>query len=395
MTHGRFVGWKKGEGEAYAEGEDIAEVESDKATMPIEAREDGFIARIFVEPDTPDLPLGTLLAITVEEEGDIAAFKDYIPASSGSVESSASDASESAASADIAPAAAVSSSPPTTAPTGAAYDGPIGPAVARLLGMYPNIDLNKVTASGPQNRILKGDVLAAIEDGSAFGDAPGTAAKKSSSKAKSPVKEPVPTERKPSFTDVPVSQERVALAARAVESKQQVPHHYGEVTFELDQLEALRDSMNISPESPDVTVTDFIIRSVAIALQRVPEMNVRYYPVSDEAVQNGAIDIAMTVPFPGGVSSPVLRNVGVMGLTGIARTTQDLTARVQERTITPEEQLGGYFSVSNLGMYGVNKLTSILSPDQTAIIGVGGGSKFIIFSCSSFCNEKQFSNQRI
>lgn len=368
MTHGRFIAWKKAEGEGYSEGEEIAEVESDKATMPIEAREDGFIARIFVDPDTPDLPLGTLLAITVEEEADIAAFKDYVPPA---LSDSASDGSAPPVKpADTADYVAPPASPPSEATP---YDGPTGPAVARLLKMHPNIDLSRVTATGPKGRILKGDVLAAIENGTAFGD--DVAPAKPVASTPSPVAEPS-ADKEGSYTDMPVSSMRRAIARRVLESKQQVPHQYGEVSYELDALLALRKRLNSSEGSPGVSVNDFVIRAAALALRRVPEMNVRYDPVLDGPVEISSVDISMAVAIPDGLILPVIFDADLLGLAGIAAATKDLATRAREGTLEPEEYEGGCFGVSNLGMFGIDHFSAIISPPQSGMLAVGGGSKF-------------------
>lgn len=376
MTHGRFVAWKKKIGEPFEEGDDLADVESDKATMPISAREDGYIARTFVEADTPDIPLGRLLAITVEEEEFISAFADYVPKDAvpaSATPSAEADSAKSSPTTDSAPTMIVSSEK--------AYTGPIGPALARLLSQHPKIDLNRITPTGPKGRILKGDVLAAIENGTAFTteeakrkETPAASPATSSSEPTTPVEQSV--FRQVEYTDVPVSSMRRAIARRVLESKQVVPHQYASVTYELDSLLALRKRINSNDPSPAVSVNDFMIRAIAIALRRVPQMNVRWDVSQGEALPNPSVDISMAVAVPDGLILPVIANADTLGLASIAKLTKDLARRAREGTLEPEEYEGGYFGISNLGMFGIKHFSAIISPPQSGMLAVGGGGKF-------------------
>lgn len=375
MTHGRFIAWKKAEGEPFQEGEDIAEVESDKSTMPIAAREDGFIARIFVEPDTPDLPLDTLLAITVEQEEYIAAFKDYVPPSTASPDVNGS-APEPASPAS-APAPAATSSAPSSMP----YTGPIGPAVARLMNMHPDLDLSRVKPTGPKGHVLKGDVLAAIADGSGFA-APGDATPAASKPAPlQPADSVVDARAEMEYTDVPVTSMRRAIARHVLQSKQEVPHQYARVTYELDKLLALRKRINASMEADArVSVNDLIIRATAVALQRVPEMNVRYDASTGDAVPNETVDISFAIAIPDGLVLPVVYGADRLGLAGIAAATKDLVQRARTGALRPKEYEGGGFGISNLGMFGIDHFCAIISPPQSGMLAIGAGSKFCALS---------------
>jgi pyruvate dehydrogenase E2 component (dihydrolipoamide acetyltransferase) len=388
MTHGRLVEWKKGEGEEFAEGDMLAEVETDKAIMPIEAKDDGFFARIFVPSDTPDVPLGQVLAITVEEKQHIAAFADYTlqdpskppdPARS-SVEakphtpptrmtmttpSTAQPTTTMASAATPAPSAAVDTqahAPPTE------YVGHVSPAVARILNEFPTADLNRVRATGPKGNILKGDLLGAILDGSAFGRET-TAPLPSIPLARSPAS----AESLAGYTDVPVSSMRRAIARRLTESKHGVPHRYATVTYELDALMALRKRLNASDPSPKVSVNDFVIRAVAVALRRVPAMNAQWDPASSTVVPNKTVDVAFAVALPGGLITPIVKNADAQGLASIAAETKRLVGLARAGSLAPDEFEGGSFSVSNLGMYGVSSFSAIINPPQSGILAVASG----------------------
>lgn len=376
MTAGRLIAWKKAEGDAFEEGEDIADVESDKATMPISAREDGFVARILVPEDTPDIPLGKLLAITVEEEELIAAFKDYTPPPNAAAQPAApSPAPEAqAAPADV--------PTPPTAPT-TEYNGPIGPAIMRLMNEFPALNLAAIAPTGPQGRLLKGDVLAAIDEGTAFSAsapaAPPTtsvAAPAASQPAAAPANGDIPG--MPAYTEVPVSSMRRAIAKRLVQSKTSVPHRYASMKYRLDALLDMRKRLNAVEPSPKISVNDFFIRAIGIALRRVPEMNVSWSDVAHQGVPNTSVDVSMAVAVEGGLITPIVPDVDSKGLADIADKTKELVAKARAGTLDPMEYEGGSFSVSNLGMFGIPRFSAIINPPQSGILAVGSGGMFII-----------------
>lgn len=405
MTEGRLVEWKKLEGESFAEGDDIASVESDKATMPISAREDGFMARIFVQGDTPDIPLGQLLAITVEEQEHIQAFKNFDPSSTVHDLSSPTESS-------LSPSVTYASSPasqqsqqsqPQSTDLKAKprnYDGPVGPAIMHLLSRYPNLNLDAVTPTGPKGRILKGDVLAAIESGEAFkqfqedpqpsqsgtdskskpsgskvtAEHETTSDKQKQQKQQQQQKQPESTQR-PTYVDVPISSMRRAIAKRLVQSKNQVPHRYASATYTLDSLLSLRKRLNARNTSSRVSVNDFVIKAVALALIRVPEMNVRYDHTEGTAIQSKSVDISMAVAVEGGLITPIVFDADKRGLIEIANTTKSLSQKAKAGTLDPEEYEGGCFSVSNLGMLGVAYFSAIINPPQSGILAVGAPCK--------------------
>lgn len=382
MTEGKLISWKKREGDPIVEGEDIADVESDKATIPISAREDGFIAKIFVQEDTANIPLGKLLAITVEEEEHIAAFKDY----QNPDEENASSMSAQPPGYGSRPTEDVSD--PLESGSAASknkYKGPIGPAVLRLLNEYPNLNLDQVTPTGPKGRILKGDVLAAIESGSAFSSS--TDSETAPDEILSPeshvdasepsekvTKQPEPGQRI-KHTDAPLTSMRKAIAKRL--SKTSVPHQYTSSSFELDALLKLRKHLNSSNESLKISVNDFIIKAVGLALRQVSAMNVRWDKKSDGPVPNDKIDVSMAVALEGGLITPIVTNADRRGLTDIAKLTKELTAKAREGTLEPEEYEGGCFGVSNMGMLGVSHFSAIINPPHSGILAIGAPGKWV------------------
>lgn len=402
MTEGRLVEWKKLEGQSFEEGEDIASVESDKATMPISAREDGFMARIFIQADTPDIPLGQLLAITVEEQQHIQAFKDFDPSSTPLDQTTPTKTSQSP-SVTYALSSSTPQQTPTTAPATNPhnYDGPIGPAVMHILGRYPSLNLDAVTPTGPKGRILKGDVLAAIASGHALkqsakdsqplqnaavsdGTRPTskTTTKNEPSSRKQQKQQPQSESQRPTYTDIPTSSMRRAIATRLVQSKTQVPHRYASATYTLDTLLSLRKRLNAEDPFLRVSVNDFIIKAAASALVRVPAMNVRYDHATATASPNKSVDISMAVAVENGLITPIIFNAHKRGLSNIANCTKVIVQKAKMGDLDPEEYEGGCFSVSNLGMLGAAYFSAIINPPQSAILAIGAPRKLSHFTFS-------------
>lgn len=378
MTHGRLIEWKKGEGDPISEGDTLAEVETDKATMPIEAKDEGFLARILVKNDTADIPLGQLLAITVEEEESISAFVNYEPPSNEGKEQRNGTKDK--------PAPGITSeSKPTKISLPKAershqqaksnakpYHGPVGPAVARLQNEFPQINLDNVKGTGPGDRILKGDLLAAIVDGSAFGRQGIDSALTAPSSPSKSFPQEDETEKR-AFTDVPLTSMRRAIARRLAESKRGIPHRYATVSYELDAVLSLRKKLNSADPSLSLSVNDFIIQAVAISLRRVPEMNVQYDSASEMSQWNDSIDVAFAVAIENGLITPIVKNADSRGLQGIASETKRLVSLARSGSLQPDDYEGGSFSISNLGMYGVTSFSAIINPPQSGILAVGGG----------------------
>lgn len=382
MTEGRLISWKKREGDSIAEGEDLADIESDKATMPISARDDGFMARIFVDNDSAGIPLGQLLALTVEEQEHIAAFKDYQPPDN------TPDNSISRKPTTPDPASSKPASPNPSPPS--KYEGPIGPAVLRLLATYPNLNLNAITSTGPKGRILKGDILAAIESGHAFENVESLRLSAATSKHTSdkyvetqPISSTSESTDRPTFTDVPVSPMRRAIANRLLSSKSTIPHQYTTTQYVLDALLSFRNTFNIQKPSVEISVNDFIIKAISLALQRVPEMNSHWDEATARPVPFDGLHISMALAIQGRPITLIVPNADKLGLLDIAKVTKELIVKAKEGTLKPEECERGSFSISNLGMSDISGCSAIINPPQSSILAVGAPCKFPFPLC--FC----------
>lgn len=369
MTAGRLVSWKKEEGDAIIEGEDLAEIESDKATMPISARYDGFIARIFVKDDTADIPLGNLLAITVEEQEHINAFKDY-----QSLESSAASPPPLVQN-DGAPVELPSKSdqpplPASDAISSFKYEGPIGPAVLRLLNQHPHLVIHQITPTGPKGRLLKGDVLNAVKQLQTKPQKPSPTTKSAQPEPNTPSLSPFLVGR-PKFTDVPVSSMRRAIANRLCLSKSTIPHQYATARYRLDNLIAFRKRLNSLNPSIKISVNDIMIKAASLALKRVPEMNARWDDNTSGAIPNDGFHVSMAVAIPGGLITPIVSDVDKRSLANIATLTKELVVQAKEGTLAPDQYEGGNFSLTNLGMYGISNFSAIINPPQSGILAIG------------------------
>lgn len=360
MEKGNLAKWCKKEGEEVGPGDILAEVETDKATVDFEMQEDGYVAKLLVEEGTQDIQLGELVAILVENEEDIAAFKDYTPESDvGASE----PAQEAAAPATPEPAQAT----PTPAPAQTATPTPAAPAqtasgervfaspFARKIASEEGVDLNTVQGTGPGGRIVAADLEGASS----------SPAQAFVSSAPSSIE----------FEDIPVSQVRKVIASRLSESKDTIPHYYVTVEAEVDRLLELRAQLNNHSESK-ISVNDMIIKASSLASLKVPQTNSSWQ--GDFIRQYTNCDVSVAVSTERGLITPIIKGANQKGLETIAAEMKDLAARARENKLKLDEFQGGTFSVSNLGMFGVSHFSAIINPPQACILAVGGSQQRVL-----------------
>ena len=373
MTAGNIAEWKVSPGSKVNAGDVIADIETDKATMALESMEEGYIAEILVPTGAQDVQVGEVVAIMVEEEGDCGKFDDYVP-------------SASAPAAAAAPAGAPAADPPAAAPSAAAPPAAAPPAAptaprasgarvfaspkARAVAAAAGISVEQVTGTGPGGRVVLSDVELAIENGvqpiaasaaaGAGGDADGFA------------------RFFPPFEDVSVSQIKKVTAARLTESKRTVPHFYLTVDVRMDELMALRGTLNAGLEKSGqkISVNDFVVKASAAALRKVPEVNASW--MGDKIRQYKKADISVAVQTDAGLMVPVVRNACGLGLTGISSEVRSLAGKAKEGKLGPDDMVGGTFTISNLGMFGVKSFSAIVNPPQAAILAVGAARKEVV-----------------
>ncbi len=357
MTEGKIIAWHRQPGDPVQAGDVMAEIETDKATMEIEAVDDGTMGRILVAAGTEGVAVNTLIALLLEEgEGDeVLDAVSPPPAAAPPATVPQPDAPK----------------PAATAPAAPSRDGErvFASPLARRMAHQAGLDLAAINGTGPNGRIVKVDIEAVIAAGT---ERP----QLSAPVAPAPVVAAAPPA--PSATaqyeDRPNSTMRKVIARRLAESKQTAPHFYLSMDCELDALLEVRRTLNARLEdTARISVNDMVIRAAALALAQVPEANASW---SEEAIRvYGSVDISVAVAIDGGLITPVIRNAQHKGLSQIAEEMKELAARARDGKLAPEEYQGGTFSISNLGMYGVREFAAVINPPQGAILAVGEGSK--------------------
>lgn len=392
MAAGTIASWKKKAGDAVSAGDVLAEVETDKATMEWEAQDDGVIAKILVEAGVSDVPVGTPVAVVVDDEGLVGAFENYTP-----VDAAAKEGGGSAAASAAAPAAAAAASappPPSTPATAAAAPlrsatpggGPrvVASPYAKKLAGDAGVSLVGVAGTGPGGRVVAADVASLLASG---GGKAAAAAAVPTSLSTSGVE--VGTEYD-SYSDIPHSQIRRVTASRLLQSKQQVPHYYLTVDVRLDALLETRARLNEARASlarkgddgpAKLSVNDFVLKAAASALKAVPGVNAAWSADFTRVYKN--VDINVAVQAPTGLMVPLLLDADKAGLGEISSKVRALANAAREGALKPEQMAPGTFTVSNLGMFGVEQFAAIVNPPQAAILAVGGARPVLVPSTSS------------
>lgn len=328
MEEGVLLGWKKHEGDQVQAGEAIAEIETDKAVMDLEAFASGILRKILVR-DGETVQSGTLIAVIAEADEDIAsALTDAVTAAPSIGAGTKPVATPTA---DAAPASS----------TGAKRSRPIASPRAKALAAERGIDLSTLTGSGPGGRIVEDDVV----------------------NAATPT-----TQALPPGTDQPLSQMRKAIARATVQSKAPVPHFYLTIEIDMEQAERFRAQFKAQRQTHP-SITDVLIKASALALMRHPEINVSF--AGDAIRRYERIDIGVAVGMEDGLITPVIRDCGAKTLVDIATESRALIERARQKRLQPHEYQGATFSISNLGMFEVDSFIAVLMPPQAASIAVG------------------------
>ncbi|GAN95527.1 dihydrolipoamide acetyltransferase/pyruvate dehydrogenase E2 component [Komagataeibacter europaeus NBRC 3261] len=357
MKEGKLARWIKAEGEAIAAGDVIAEIETDKATMEVEAVDEGVLGRILIPEGTEGIAVNTPIGILVAEGESVP----DAPVSAPAAPAAATPASAAAPTATPAPQAA-----PAAPPAGRGRRVFASP-LARRIAAGRGIDLSTLKGSGPNGRIVRRDVEQA-----AAAPVPAQAP------APKPAAPAAPAVAAAGYESVPHSTMRKVIARRLTEAKTTVPHFYVEMDVQLDALLALRSQLNAAapdegPGAYKISVNDMLVKAAAITLRRVPRVNVAY---SDDAMLvYDDVDISVAVSIPDGLITPIVRNADTKGLRQISLETRDLVARARAGKLKPAEFQGGTFSISNMGMYGVKAFSAILNPPQAGILAIAAGER--------------------
>lgn len=349
MKAGNIARWLKKVGDKIGPGDLLVEVETDKATMEMEAVDPGVIAEILINDGATDIAVQTPIALVLEDgEKEISATEKAKLIGTGSApKAEAPKAAAPAASAPAKPAAAQPA--PAKTSSERIFVSPLAKRIAKENGL----NLSGLQGSGPGGRIIKKDVMKALEGG-AHGFAPRSITKREDKL-------------------IPHTGMRRAIAQRLVASKAEAPHFYVSKNIEIDKLLELRKQMNAvhQEQGIKISVNDMMIKAVAVALAKMPSMNVRY---EEEGVRElGNVDISMAVSIPAGLITPIITNADQKTLPAISKETKELAKKAKEGKLKPEEFQGGSFSISNMGMFGVDSFSAILNPPQAGILAIAAG----------------------
>ena len=362
--------WLKKEGDTVAVGEALAEIETEKAIVEINAEQAGVLGRIVVQAGAASVPVNTVIGVLLVQGEDATAI-DRALAEAGAAQPAAAPAAAVAGSAGPAPVAApalASASNAATSASASAAAAPQAPAaagtaavpggrlfaspLARRLAAQWHVDLLGVTGTGPHGRVVRRDVEAARD--------------------RAPAAATAPLAGRPAARRVPHTGMRRAIARRLTESKQNVPHFYLTVDCKMDALLALRAQAN-QGGTVKLSVNDFIVRAAALALREVPEVNASWH--EDAVEYHAGADISVAVATDGGLVTPIVRDADLKSLSAIAGEIVELAGRAKINRLKPEEFTGGSLTVSNLGMYGISQFAAIINPPQAAILAVGAAEK--------------------
>ncbi|UTW53418.1 pyruvate dehydrogenase complex dihydrolipoamide acetyltransferase [bacterium SCSIO 12827] len=371
MTEGNLAKWHKKEGDAVESGDVLAEIETDKATMEVEAVEEGILGKIVVPEGTADVAVNAVIALLLEDGEDKSALDGAD--TSGSAPAPAAEAPKAA------PAPAAGSAAPAPAATSAASgDRVVASPLAKRIAAQEGLDLTAISGSGPRGRVVKRDVEAALAAGT--GKAAPSAAAQAPSGASAPAAAPTPTQGDPVFANmpefeaVPNSSMRKVIATRLTASARDIPHFNISIDVEIDKLLAARKDLN-GRDGADykISVNDFVIKAVAVALRRCPDVNVSY--TDDAILKFKRADVSVAVAIEGGLITPIIKDAGSLGLAAISAKAKELAGKARDGKLQPEEFQGGTFTISNLGMFGVKSFNSIINPPQGGILSVGAGEQ--------------------
>jgi pyruvate dehydrogenase E2 component (dihydrolipoamide acetyltransferase) len=377
MEEGTLLKWLKSEGDDVSEGDAIAEIETDKVTMELEAEDEGTLAQLIAD-EGQDIPVGEAIAF-IQGEGE-----EVPERSEGGAEEEAEEGGES----ETGGGTQATATETEAAEEGETEEGGAQEAdgradghfraspIVRRLANENDLDLSKIDGSGPAGRIVERDVRAAMESGTAKRDEDGAQEEVSAPEQPQaemqgfqPARLPEPTEE-PGTQLVEPTRMMQVIGERMTEAKQHVPHFYATVEVRMDAAMALRKQLNaqLEDEGIKLSVNDFVMKACAVALRNHPNLNALYTTRGVELHEK--VDMAMAVALDQGLITPVIRDIGSKGLSAISQESKDLASRARDGKLQPDEYQGGTITVSNMGMFGIESFTAIINPPQAAIVAV-------------------------
>lgn len=342
MTEGNLVKWHKAEGDTIKAGQVLAEIETDKATMEVEAVDEGILGRILVPAGTENVKVNALIGLILEEGEDKSALDSFKAPETTKVETAPQQVEATVNITETALAHTAQTS------TERVYATPL----ARRVATQKGINLQTVSGSGPRGRIIKAD-LENVSNASLARTIHYTTG---------------------GHVDIPMNGMRKTIAKRLTEAKQTIPHFYLTIDCNIDKLLNLRADINALPTATQkLSVNDFVIRACALALHEVPEANATFHDTYVR--QYSTVDMAVAVAIEGGLVTPVIRSAEQKSLAVLSTEMKSLAERARSGKLKPEEYQGGGFTLSNLGMFGIKHFGAIINPPQASILAVGAGEQ--------------------
>lgn len=369
MEQGTVVKWHVHTGDAVNPGDVIADIETDKATMELEAFDEGTVAALAIE-EGQTINVGETIVVLAEEGEDAAEAAKSMSSGAGAAPASA----QSGGSDTPAPSATAVAEPPAAPETtSTSTDRVFASPLARKIADEHNLNLGALTGSGPSGRIVKKDVEAALANGT---PAPAAAAAPAAAPTPAPAQMPA-VGATLEARNVPLNNMRATIAKRLVESKTTIPHYQVTISARMDALIALREELNeqLSTQGVKLSVNDFLVRACAIAMHQHPFVNSSWNPQGPSIDLHGHVNIGVAVALPeekgGGLVVASINNADQIGLRQISADTKRLAKKARDKGLSPAELSGSTFTISNLGMFGVDHFTAIVNPPNAAILAVG------------------------
>lgn len=355
MEQGSLVKWEKQIGDELEEGDIIAQIETDKATMDMETPSTGYLATILVPEGSKDLPLGKLLAIIVENKEDLDSFKNYVPSAPLPSQQSPSQPSPPPQPSQSIPPTYKQSIPTPQQTTSTTISGGrvLASPYAKAIATEKGIDLQFVQGTGPSRRIIAKDVLQSVGQ-------PGIV---------------IPTTGT-TYEDISLTGMRKTIAARLLLSKQTIPHYYISVDINMEDVLRLRKQINSDNDNIKLSVNDFIIKASALSMKHIPEVNSSWMETFIR--RYNTVDICVAVSTEGGLITPIIPNADIKGLQTISSEVKELAEKARMGKLQPHEFQGGTFTISNLGMFGIRNFAAVINPPQACILAVGATEKRLI-----------------
>lgn len=376
MEQGTVVKWHVKEGDTVKPGVVLADIETDKATMELEAFDEGRIAKL-AAPEGSSVSVGDLIVIIAQEGEDLAKAAASGGASKAPKAKAEGSPSPSSSSSSSSSATATAPAPAAGAPgSGNGHSRVFASPLARKIAEEKGIDLAAIEGSGPSGRVVKKDLdQAPMSSGTGF--QPVATPSSSSSKSVAPAPAPMPLPTQLEDKNVPLSNMRATIAKRLVQSKTTIPHYQVTVSVRLDALMSLREQLNEQLESQGVklSVNDFLVRACALAMHQHPFINSSWNDKGPSIDLHRDVNIGVAIALPaergGGLVVATIRNADAHGLRTISGETKRLAKKAREKGLTPEEMSGSTFTISNMGMFDVDHFTAIINPPNAAILAVG------------------------